>query len=68
MGSQIQLCSNNLANNEDVTLGVLTLPPTALFREGDDWAVFVEESGQAKLRLVSIGQINGLVSEVLKVG
>ncbi len=40
----------------------------ALFREGDDWAVFVEESGQAKLRLVSIGQINGLVSEVLKVG
>jgi HlyD family secretion protein len=43
---------------------VLTVPLTALFRIGKDWAVFVEESARAKHRIVSIGRSNGLVSEV----
>lgn len=43
---------------------VLTLPLTALFREGNDWAVFAVEDGLAKLRKVKIGHANGLEVEV----
>jgi len=44
---------------------VLKIPLTTLFRDGDDWAVFVEEDGQARLRAVHIGRRNGIDAEVL---
>lgn len=44
----------------------LTVPLTALFRAGEDWAVFIERDGRAQARPVRIGQRNGLVAEVLE--
>ncbi|MCM8882069.1 MAG: hypothetical protein LC541_01875 [Candidatus Thiodiazotropha sp.] len=44
---------------------VLKLPLTALFRDGDKWAVFVEEQGKAHRRLVEIGRRTGLEAEIL---
>jgi HlyD family secretion protein len=44
---------------------VLTLPLTALFRDGDSWAVFVESGGRAELRRVEIGRRNGVSAEVV---
>jgi HlyD family secretion protein len=44
----------------------LTVPLTALFRAGEDWAVFIEQDGRAEARPVRIGQRNGLVAEVLE--
>lgn len=43
---------------------VLRVPLSALFRDGDRWAVFVAEDGHAELRTVEIGQDNGLEAEV----
>jgi len=43
---------------------VLRVPLSALFRQGDRWAVFVERDGRAELRPVEIGQGNGLEAEV----
>jgi len=43
---------------------VLTVPLTALFREDDHWALFVEEDGRARLRRVGTGERNGLVAEI----
>jgi HlyD family secretion protein len=40
--------------------GVLRVPLSSLFRQGDRWAVFVEQDGRAVLRPVDIGQENGL--------
>ncbi len=37
---------------------VLKVPLGALFRQGDDWAVFVAVGGRAKLRLIKIGERN----------
>jgi len=45
---------------------VLRLPMSALFREGDDWAVFVDNDGIARLRRVTIGRANSLQAQVLK--
>jgi len=45
---------------------VLRVPLSALFRHGQQWAVFVEHAGRAQLRPVEIGQGNGLVAEVLQ--
>ncbi len=45
---------------------VLTLPLTALFRDGDHWAVFVEEDSRASLRRIRIGRRTGLEAEVLE--
>ncbi len=42
----------------------LKVPTSALFREGEAWAVFVVEAGVARLRLVEIGHRNGLEAEV----
>ncbi len=42
----------------------LTVPLTALFRDGDGWAVFVLQDNRARLTNVEIGQRNGLVAEV----
>lgn len=44
---------------------VLKLPLGALFREGDDWAVFVVEDDRARLRRVRIGHTNGREAEIL---
>jgi HlyD family secretion protein len=43
---------------------VLKLPVGALFRLGDDWAVFVVADGRAKLQRITIGQRNDLEAEV----
>lgn len=44
---------------------VLAAPLTALFRHGDGWAVFVEEDGRARTRLVTLGRQNGIVAQVV---
>ena len=44
---------------------VLMLPLTALFRDGDAWAVFVDSGGRAELRRVEIGLRNGVSAEVV---
>jgi HlyD family secretion protein len=43
---------------------VLRVPLSALFRHGEQWAVFVASDGRAELRLVEIGQGNGLEAEL----
>lgn len=45
---------------------VLKIPLPALFRDGDQWAVFAERHGSAELRHVEIGRDNGLEAEVVK--
>ncbi|MDG4595372.1 MAG: efflux RND transporter periplasmic adaptor subunit [Candidatus Contendobacter sp.] len=43
---------------------VLQIPASALFRQGEGWAVFVIENGQARRRPVEIGQRGGLAVEI----
>ena len=43
---------------------VLQIPASALFRQGESWAVFVVENGQARRRVVEIGQRGGLNVEI----
>jgi HlyD family secretion protein len=43
---------------------VLKVPLSALFRQGQRWAVFVADGGRAVLREVEIGHENGLEAEV----
>jgi HlyD family secretion protein len=45
---------------------VLKVPLSALFRQGPQWAVFVEKGGRAELRTVEVGHENGLEAEVTK--
>ncbi len=45
---------------------VLKVPLTALFRNGADWALFVEEDGRARRREVELGQSNGLEAQIIK--
>ena len=45
---------------------VLRVPAGALFREGENWAVFERVDGYAKLREVKLGENNGLEAEVLE--
>lgn len=45
---------------------VLKLPLTALFRSGDEWAVFVEEDRRARLRVVKVGRRTGLEAEIIE--
>jgi HlyD family secretion protein len=45
---------------------VLKVPAGALFREGENWAVFAVEGSRAKLRIAQIGRRNDLEAEVLK--
>src|SRR6266581_1014076 len=42
----------------------LTVPVSALFRKGDDWAVFSVENGRAHTVIVKIGHRNNRVAEV----
>ena len=44
---------------------VLQVPAGALFRSGNEWAVFAAENGKARLRKVEIGRRNGLTAEIL---
>lgn len=43
----------------------LIVPASALFRSGDNWAVFVVSGGAAELRRIEIGRNNGTVAQVL---
>jgi len=43
---------------------VLAIPLTALFRDGEAWAVFVDEKGRAAVRHVEPGHRNGIRAEV----
>lgn len=43
----------------------LTVPVAALFRRGDDWAVFAVEDGRARVTTVKIGQRNGRIAQVV---
>jgi HlyD family secretion protein len=46
------------------TAAALRIPLPALFREGERWAVFVEEGGRAVLRHVEVGRDNGLEVQI----
>jgi HlyD family secretion protein len=43
----------------------LTVPVSALFRKGDDWALFAIDEGRARTTVVKIGHRNNRVAEVL---
>lgn len=44
---------------------VLQVPLSAVFRDGEDWAVFVAQNGFAEFRNVNLGQRNGQMVEIL---
>ncbi|TIS55840.1 HlyD family efflux transporter periplasmic adaptor subunit [Mesorhizobium sp.] len=44
---------------------VLTVPVGALFRQGDDWAVFSLRDGRARATIIKIGQRSNRIAEVL---
>jgi HlyD family secretion protein len=44
---------------------VLQVPLTALFRDGDAWALFVAERGRAQMRHVELGRRSGVAVEIL---
>lgn len=48
-------------NAEDV----LTVPVAALFRKGEDWAVFAVKDGRAVTTIVKLGQRNDRTAEIL---
>jgi HlyD family secretion protein len=41
-------------------------PIGALFRRGQDWAVFIEHDGRARLRAITVGERNAEVAQVLE--
>ena len=43
----------------------LTVPVSALFRKGDQWAAFIDDSGRAKMVSVQIGHRNNRAAEVV---
>ena len=45
---------------------VLKLPLTALFRDGDDWSVFVEEDGRARRRAITLGRRTNFEAEIVE--
>jgi HlyD family secretion protein len=45
---------------------ILRIPASALFRSGTDWAVFTDENGRARKRIVEPGQRNPREVEILK--
>jgi HlyD family secretion protein len=45
---------------------VLKVPRSALFRQGEEWAVFVVEGGRAKRRNIQVGHRGALEAEVIK--
>jgi HlyD family secretion protein len=45
---------------------VLKVPVSSLFRRGEDWAVYVEDGGRARLRPLRLGRRNGSEAHVLE--
>ncbi|MEJ2467238.1 MAG: hypothetical protein P8045_16370 [Candidatus Thiodiazotropha sp.] len=45
---------------------VLKLPLTTLFRDGSNWAVFVDDNGVATKRNIKLGRRTGLEAEVIE--
>ncbi len=45
---------------------VVTVPLTALFRDGDEWALFVDQGGRALLRRVKVGHRNSIDAEIVE--
>lgn len=43
---------------------ILQVPASSLFRKKDDWSVFVNDRGRARLRKITTGHRNGLTVEV----
>lgn len=43
----------------------LKAPLTALFRDGEDWAIFVEEEGKARRRLVKVGHTTSSDAQII---
>lgn len=43
----------------------LTVPSSALFRNGGEWSVFAVEGGRARRRPVEVGRNNGVEAEIL---
>ncbi|MEO0998443.1 MAG: HlyD family efflux transporter periplasmic adaptor subunit, partial [Pseudomonadota bacterium] len=43
-----------------------TVPLTALFRAGDDWALFAVRDGRARLQSVAVGRRNGRDAEIVE--
>ncbi|MDF1811025.1 MAG: efflux RND transporter periplasmic adaptor subunit [Verrucomicrobiales bacterium] len=41
------------------------VPEGALFRKGDDWAVYIVDRNKAEIRILDIGMNNGIEAEVL---
>lgn len=44
---------------------ILKIPLSALFRQGNDWAVFRVENGTAQTRIVETGRRNGIEAQIL---
>ncbi|HET6512557.1 MAG TPA: efflux RND transporter periplasmic adaptor subunit [Candidatus Kapabacteria bacterium] len=44
---------------------VVSIPSSALFRSGNDWAVFVIRNGEAKLQKIQVGHRTGFDVEIL---
>ncbi len=44
---------------------VLQVPASALFRKGEEWAVFVIGNNRAQVRRVTVGHRNGLIAEIV---
>ena len=44
---------------------ILQVPASALFREGEGWALFVVQGDKAVKREVQVGQRNGLSAQIL---
>jgi HlyD family secretion protein len=43
----------------------LTIPVSALFRKGDQWVVFADDNGHARLRPIEVGHRNNRSAEVI---
>jgi HlyD family secretion protein len=44
--------------------GVVKVPSSCLFRDGDNWALFTVDNGKAVRRQVDVGEQNGLEAEI----
>ncbi len=43
----------------------LAVPVSALFRKGDDWAVYAVDNGRAQTKVVKVGHRNNRLAELL---
>lgn len=47
------------------TPDAVRVPVSALFRTGNDWSVYIDDNGVARLQKITIGHINSFVAEVI---